>query len=150
MECKQRPLTAFGRSYANATRQAWSYSKDLDSAFFAIYDGWLILVFRRTPPYLIGVYNAELQTELTDSFASDLFIGLMEYSYRNKSERLSRLPRPRDPELLKKRILPSVARSIERQQLRDAEAGEVDEKVAENGANRLLEQWLASRDRIFI
>jgi len=142
VECKQRPLTAFGKSYANACKQAWRYSKSLDSAFFAIYDGWLIFVFRRISTYLVGVYNAELERELTDKFVSSLFIGLMEYAYRNRSQRLDSLPAPRDPELLKKRILPLVARSVARQGLYDAGPGEPDEKAVENSARQVLEVWL--------
>lgn len=142
VECKQRPLTAFGKSYANACTQAWRYSKSLDSAFFAIYDGWLIFVFQRIPNYLVGVYNAELEKELTDKFVSNLFIGLMEYAYRNKSQRLDSLPAPRDPVLLKKRILPLVARSVARQELHDAGPGEPDEKAVENSARKVLEEWM--------
>jgi len=144
VECKQRPLTTFGRSYANATRQAWHYADKLDSKFFAVFDGWLVFIFRRFHPYLVGVYNAELEKELTDSMIADLFVGLMEYEYRNKSERLSRLPKPRDPELLKRRILPSIARSVVRRTLQDARERELDEKAIETRAHELLEHWTAN------
>jgi len=142
VECKQRALTAFGRSYATAIQQAWKYAENLDSRFFAVYDGWLIFTLQRYSPYLIGAYNAELEKELTDSMASELFVGLMEYAYRSKSDKLSRLPRPRDPELVKRKILPSIARSIARHELQHVGVGEVDEKSVENKARQLIEQWV--------
>jgi len=141
VECKQRPLTSFGRSYGNAAKQAWHYAKKLNSQFFAVYDGWLIFIFRLQHPYLVGVYNAELEKELTDSMAAELLVGLMEYQYSNKSERLTRLPKPRDPELLKQRILPSIAKSVVRQTVIDAQGKQLDEKSVETQARELLEQW---------
>ena len=142
VECKQRPLASFGKSYANACKQAWRYSKGLDSAFFAIYDGWLVFVFRRIFPYLVGVYNAELEKELTEKFASSLFVGLMEYSYRSSSQRLDSLPPPRDPQLLKKRILPFLAKTVERQRLYDSAPGQPDEKTVQEAGRKVLEVWL--------
>ena len=144
VEIKQRPLTTFGVSYSNATKQALVYAKKLQSRFFAVYDGWLIFVFQPTYPYLLGIYNAELEKELTQSALADLFVGLMEFKYANKRERLGRLPRPRDPELVKQRILPTLARTFAKQMLQDEGSKELDRTSVDKRSNVLIDSWIKS------
>lgn len=138
VEFKQRPLTTFGPSYASAARQAWHYAEKVGSRFYAVYDGWVLLLFQTYPPYLIGVYNAELDKELTDSMLREFLLGLMEYISRNQSQRFNGLPRPRDPVLLKRRVLPSIAKAFAKAEKERNPERQID---IEKRSIELLQLW---------
>jgi hypothetical protein len=142
VECKERPLTTFERTYASAAQQARAYAKTLGAKYFAVYDGWLLLVFRDISPYLIGIFNAEIDRTLTAQMVSDLFVGLMEYNYYNRSDRLARLPKVLDPTLAKRRILPSIANRLATLQLKTNKTQEVDKKQLQAQTRMLLGDWL--------
>lgn len=142
VECKQRPLTTFGRTYATATSQAWEYAKRLSARFLAVYDGWLLFVFRTSDPYLVGVYSVEIDKGLSASMLANLFVGLMEYHYSGRSQKLDLLPKPVDPDLLKRRILPSIARRLAAQYTRSAKTQVKDEEISAQ-ARRLLKDWIS-------
>ena len=142
VECKQRPLTAPGPSYSRATQQARRYASKVDSRYFAVYDGWLLFVFRPFDPFLVGCYQAALHDQLTESFASNLLVGLMEHTYRNQSDRLNRLPRPQDKELLKNRVFPYVARGFARAEVEEAKAKSLTPVDLEKRATQLTEEWM--------
>jgi hypothetical protein len=141
VECKQRALTTFGRTYASAAQQARAYAKRLGAKYFAVYDGWLFLVFRDIFPYLIGIFNPEIDKTLTAEMVTDLFVGLMEYEVRNKSDRLARLPKVLDPRLVKRTILPSIANRLVRLQPM-AETQKMDEKQIKAQVSIVLADWL--------
>lgn len=110
IETKVRALSRPGPSVAAATRKARSYAEKLNmiSGFFATYDGWLLLIFRDVPPYLIGAYGT-----ITNEYeVGYLLKGLEECSYKNKFDLLSSLPKAADREFLIKRIFPSVAKEF--------------------------------------
>ena len=140
VECKQRVFNRPGPSYASATEQGWRYAKKLDSRFFLIYDGWMLLAFQRINPYLVGSYSAEIDNELNQDFVTNLLVGLMEFEYSNKTERLSRLPKIRDPDFLEKKILPSISKSVIRTRLEEANQPATPEVINE-GAAKLLDLW---------
>jgi len=111
IETKVRALSRPGPSVAAAIRKARSYAEKLNmipAFFFATYDGWLLLIFRNVPPYLIGAYG----TITNENEVKYLLKGLEEYSYRNKFDLLSSLPKVADLEFLMKRIFPSVAKEF--------------------------------------
>lgn len=86
-------------------RKAQTYAKNLGvtiTPFYSVYDGWELMIFGETLPYLIGIYGA-----IKDEYqAKNLLLGLEEFSYRNKRELLNRLPKHADPNFLIKHILP--------------------------------------------
>jgi hypothetical protein len=65
---------------------------------------------------------------------ANVLVGLIEYAYRNESNRLNLLPKPRDPETVKRKVLPSIARKLSGRSRRSE-----TEKDAE--ANRLFLEW---------
>ena len=110
IETKVRALSRPGPSVAAATRKARSYAEKLNmiSGFFATYDGWLLLIFRDVPPYLIGAYGT-----ITNEYEVEYLLkGLEECSYKNKFDLLNSLPKATDREFLIKRIFPSVAKEF--------------------------------------
>lgn len=143
VECKQRTLTKPGVSYANAMMQAWKYAEILPVRFLAVYDGWLILVFQRVYPYLVGVYSCELDKDLNETMISDLLIGLMEHDYYGSqgSNRLSRLSKPHDLRFLEEKILPPIStKAVKRYGLTSKE--QMDEKTVKNRSQQLLNEWI--------
>jgi len=113
IEVKVRAYARPGPSMAKAVKRARTYAVNLGATltpFFAVYDGWELMVFRDIPPYLIGVYGA-----IKDEYqARDFLLGLEEFSYKGERELLDRLPKHADPDFLIKRILPSIARELAR------------------------------------
>jgi hypothetical protein len=113
IEVKVRALDRPGPSTANAVGRAQSYANKLNPAltlFYAVYDGWTLLVFRDVPPYLIKACGA-----ISDQYqAGFLLKGLEEYSYRNKSDSPDTLPKHPDPVFLAKCIMPSVAKVFQK------------------------------------
>jgi hypothetical protein len=111
IEVKVRAYARPGPSMAKAVKRARTYAVNLGETitpFFAVYDGWELIVFRNISPYLIGVYGA-----IKDEYqARNFLLGLEEFSYKNKREILGRLPKHADPNFLIKRVLPSVAREL--------------------------------------
>ena len=105
IEIKVRTYTRPGPSIAKAVRKAQTYAKNLGvtiTPFYSVYDGWELMIFGETSPYLIGIYGA-----IKDEYqAKNLLLGLEEFSYRNKRELLNRLPKHADPNFLIKHILP--------------------------------------------
>jgi len=110
IETKVRALSRPGPSVAAAIRKAKSYAEKLNmiSGFFATYDGWLLLIFRDVPPYLIGAYGT-----VTNEYEVECLLkGLEEYSCKRKFDLLSSLPKAADREFLIKRIFPSVTKEF--------------------------------------
>ncbi len=108
IEVKVRAFTSVGRSIANAVRKARSYAQELSGSypFYAIYNGWGLLIFRDLSDYLIAVTGTITKQEQ----CSTLLRGLERYSYTGKLDLLQELPKYADPDDLIKRVLPSVAK----------------------------------------
>jgi len=113
VEVKMRAYERPGPSIRTALKRALSYAKELDATFtpfFAVYDGWELLVFRNITPYLIGAYAA-----IKDEYqARHLLLGLEEFSYKDKGDLLNKLPKHADPDFLLKRVMPSIAKDFTR------------------------------------
>ncbi|RLI99120.1 MAG: hypothetical protein DRP00_00130 [Candidatus Aenigmatarchaeota archaeon] len=113
IEVKVRAYARPGPSMAKAVKRARTYAVNLGATptpFFAVYDGWELMVFRNISPYLIGVYGA-----IKDEYqARNLLLGLEEFSYKGEREILDKLPKHADPDFLIKRILPFIARELAR------------------------------------
>ena len=110
IETKVRALSRPGLSAVAALRKARSYAEKLNmiSGFCATYDGWILLIFRDISPYLVGAHGA-----ITNEYEVEYLLkGLEEYSYTNKLDLLSSLPKAVDPEFLIKRVFPSIAREF--------------------------------------
>lgn len=111
IEIKARVYQRPSRSMASAVKRALEYATGLDrtlTPFFAVYNGWELMVFKARPPYLIGAYGS-----IRDQYqARNLLLGLEEFSYTNKRELLSNLPKHPDRDSLLKRVLPSVAKEL--------------------------------------
>jgi hypothetical protein len=111
IEVKRRAYDRPGPSMARAVRRASSYAEGLGATitpFFAVYDGWELMVFRHIDPYLVGAYGA-----IKDAYKAGEFLkGLEEFSYTGKKDLLSALPKHPDPDFLLKRITPSVIKEF--------------------------------------
>lgn len=97
-----------GRSLANATKQARLYAEELKCRFFAVYDGWLMLVFENIPEFLITA----CKVEVNGTFARNLLVGLVEYAQKGVriDTTLQKLPKPPDSYFLIETILPPIAK----------------------------------------
>lgn len=114
-ECKRRPISRPGRSYAAAFyTQGMRYSHYLGMQYFAVYDGWVIILGTRSYPYLLGMFDAQIERTLTPSLIRDLLRAVrgLELSNPGYLEALKLLSRPADPKLLSQQVLPSIARKI--------------------------------------
>jgi len=140
IETKQRVYNRIGPSLANAVRQVEKYAKKLGSRYFAVYDGWMFLLFDSIHPYLVGVFSASIESELTEQFARRVLIGLLDLSYSNKKDELDQLSKFRDKDFLFKKVLPSIANMLSKERVQPLkESGiEVD---GENEKQQLLEKW---------
>jgi len=113
IEVKMRAYERPGPSLAKAVRRASSYATNLDmplTAFFAVYDGWELMVFKNITPYLIGIYGAIKDEDQ----AKNLLLGLEEFFFKGKKDLLDTLPKHMDRDFLFKRIVPSIARELEK------------------------------------
>jgi hypothetical protein len=108
IEVKIRAYARPGPSVAKATKRVLQYATELGATvtpFFAVNDGWQLLIFKNIHPYLVGAYGS-----INDEYhAKNLLLGLEEFSYKNKRNLLNTLPKHADPDFLLKRIMPSVA-----------------------------------------
>lgn len=95
-----------GRSLKSATRQAETYAEKLNCPFFAVTDGFIMIVFWRVPEYLIGA----CKVEMTEIFATNLLRGLVEYYEKRTRTMLRELPKPPDPYFLFERLLTPIAK----------------------------------------
>jgi len=122
VEMKQRVHHRVGQSITAAVTRALQYATDISVVypFAAVHDGWNLLVFRKTPPYLVVGCGA-IRTE---SEARSLLLGLEEYAYTGKMGQLQGLPKHPDPEFLFRQVFRFVAKlfakdSIETKNLLD-------------------------------
>jgi len=139
VEIKQRVFTRIGPSYVSAAKQAMSYARQLDSKYFAVYDGWILLLFSTIYPYLLGAYHIPVD-KLDESLAKDLLEGLLDLSYSRKRDMLDRLPRFSDVDFLRRKVLPFLARALAETRVRELkdvgiEASEDEER------EKLLKEW---------
>jgi len=112
IEVKRRVYARPGLSIAMAIKRALSYARAMRVAitpFFAVYNGWELLIFRDITPYLIGAYAAICDRDQ----AKNLLLGLEEFAYKSKREILEKLPKHRDPGFLLKRVMPSIVKVFE-------------------------------------
>jgi hypothetical protein len=114
-ECKRRPISRPGPSYAAAFyTQGMRYSHYLGMQYFAVYDGWVIILGTRSYPYLLGIFDAQIERTLTPNLIRDLLRAVrgLELSNHEYLESLKHAARPADPKLLSQQVLPSIARKI--------------------------------------
>ena len=141
IETKQRVYTREGPSYANAVKQAKKYAEHLDAKYFGIYDGWMLMLFDSNSPYLISIYNAQIETRLNEEFAKKLLTGLLDLRYSNKKDELDRLTKFGDADFLWKKILPSIAKMFIKYQLQKVEEKYDRQIDEEEERENLLRQW---------
>ena len=111
VEVKARVYYRPGLSMAKAVKRALSYATELRATpmpFFAVYDGWELMIFRDVTPYLIGVYGSINDQDQ----AKNLLLGLEEFSYKTKKDLLNALPKHMDRDFLIKRVMPTVAKEL--------------------------------------
>ena len=104
LEIKRRPRTV--TPYATGVKQALKYAKGLNAWFFAVCDGWFMLLFRSIVNKLIGAYGVEISKH----YARNLLAGLIEYHWKEKSDYLNKLPKAPDLFYLTETLLPSLTK----------------------------------------
>ena len=104
LEVKRRPKTV--TPYATGVKQALKYAKALNAWFFAVCDGWFMLLFRNVGNKLVGAYGVEMNKD----YAQNLLTGLIEYSFKEKSNYLSMLAKAPDFFYLTKTLFPSLTK----------------------------------------
>jgi len=104
LEVKKRTFRV--STYLSGVKQATEYAEGLGAWFFAVCDGWFMLLFRSVVNELVGAYGVEMSKD----YAQNLLAGLIEYRRRERSECLNRLPRAPDPEFLREKIFPALTR----------------------------------------
>lgn len=105
LEVKKRPKTV--TPYITGFRQVLKYAQSLNAWFFAVCDGWFMLVARSVINKLIGTYGVELNK----NYARNLLSGLIEYHWKEKSNYLNQLPGPPNPFYLKQVLFLSLAKA---------------------------------------
>jgi len=101
IEVKARAYERPGPSIAKAMKRALSYATNLGapiSPFFAVYDGWELMLFRNISPYLIDVYSSITNEDQ----GKNLLLGLEEFYYRSKKDLLHALPEQADRDFCSK------------------------------------------------
>jgi len=140
IETKRRTFDKPGVSLANAVKKTREvYVKKLEGRFYAVWDGWIMLIFKEAYPFLVDACNAEVG-DLTAEFGRTLLEGLADMSYRGDAKRLSQLPRIRDPAFVRRKIFPSVAKYFAQEWLRST-TREVSTQNIEDEKGRLINQW---------
>lgn len=100
LEVKRRPDTV--RPYITGVKQARRYAEELGAWFYAVCDGWFMLLVKSTTNKLIGAYGVDINKH----YARNLLLGLIEYYYSVKSDYLNKLKKNPDPVTLKRKIFP--------------------------------------------
>jgi hypothetical protein len=115
-----------------ATEQVMNYAKNVSARFFAVYDGWIFLLFENTRPYLIKLSNFH---RMDESIGRNLLVGLLEYYEKGRSEfkTLNYLPKVADGWSFWETILPAVTKSVE----------SITRPEVPEAWKRLKSQWLA-------
>jgi len=114
IETKVRAYATPGPSMARAVKRAQHYATKLSATlppFFAVHNGWELMTFGNTSPYLIGAYGSIREEDQ----ARKLLLGLEEFFYSGKKELLSALSKHPDPDFLFKRVMPLVAKELSRE-----------------------------------
>lgn len=104
LEVKKRTFRV--STYLSGAKQASQYAEGLGAWFFAVCDGWFMLLFRSVVNELVGAYGVEMSKD----YAQNLLAGLIEYRQRERSERLNQLPRAPDPSFLREKLFPALTR----------------------------------------
>jgi len=130
IEVKRR-VKHSGRSLANATKQAEIYAEKLNCRYFAVTDGFIMLLFNRTREYLINA----CKVEMTEMFTRNLLCGLVEYSEKLEKTILRQLPKPPDCYFLVETVLPPIARFF-------ASKEGLTKDVVEARTSQLRASWL--------
>ena len=104
LEVKKRTFRV--STYLSGAKQATEYAEGLGAWFFAVCDGWFMLLFRSVVNELVGAYGVEMSKD----YAQNLLAGLIEYRQRERSERLNQLPRAPDPSFLREKLFPAFTR----------------------------------------
>jgi hypothetical protein len=139
-ECKRRPFQMPGPSYARALyRQGMRYASKLDMQYLAVYDGWVIILAKRSYPFLLGIFDATMGGTLTPQMMRDLLAAVRELE-DNKSTQLKQLirsSRPKDPEFISRRVLPSIGKELVRGEKEGVPIGETEKGKIDH----LVNQW---------
>jgi hypothetical protein len=145
-ECKRRPFQKPGPSYARALyRQGMRYASKLDMQYLAVYDGWVIILAKRSSPFLLGIFDAIMGDTLTPQLIRDLLASVRELE-NNKSTLLEQLKRssgPKDPEFISRQVLPFIGKELvlgekERVPIGETEKGKIDYLVTQWRKNILF------------
>lgn len=105
LEVKRRPKTV--TPYITGVRQALKYAEGLNAWFFAVCDGWFMLLFKSVVNKLVGAYGVKMSKH----YAHNLLAGLIEYRGREKSDYLNQLPNALDTFYLTQTLFPSFAKT---------------------------------------
>lgn len=125
IETKRRVSRKIGPSASSALRRAKFHAEKLGilpGGFFGTYNGWTLMIFKNTPPYLVTAAGKIT----SEDDARNLLLGLEHYAYTGKLDLLKTLPKVEDPDLLVELVFPSLAKEFARE----------EEKIEE-----LLEKW---------
>lgn len=93
IEVKRR-ATRDVRPYKTGTKKAWAYAKSLNARYFAVCDGWFMLLFRS-----YGVFIGAYEVEWSFSYATNLLRALVTGCFGD-------LPKHRDKTLIEQRLIP--------------------------------------------
>jgi len=104
LEVKKRTFRV--STYLSGAKQASQYAEGLGAWFFAVCDGWFMLLFRSVVNELVGAYGVEMSKD----YAQNILAVLIEYRRRERSECLSQLPRAPDPGFLREKLFPALTR----------------------------------------
>ena len=104
IEAKGRPKTV--KPYKTGVVQATRYAEELRAWFFAVCDGWFMLLFKTVVNKLVGAYGVEM----SKGYARNLLAGLIEYRGKDKSEYLKKLPKAPNSFYLRQKLFPLLTK----------------------------------------
>ena len=138
-------IEAKQRRKGEANSCAWKmvktkdYAERIKARFYAICNGWHFFLFERGFPYFLGAYGVERnedRVEVTEDFARNLLMGLAEYCYRSKREKLDLLPTVPEAYNVEKQIVPAMARRFA------SEDKTKSPEEVEKEAEQLTKEWM--------
>ena len=111
IETKRRTKSKEGWSISRKVVQAINYAKKLGSRYYAICNGWILLLFNLYKyPYLLGIYGVNINYD----YARNLLVGIAKYYYEGEYDKnmdiLNFLPRVPDYFDVEKKIIPAIAK----------------------------------------
>jgi hypothetical protein len=144
-ECKRRPFQKPGPSYAKAIhRQAMRYAHALALQYYAVFDGWVIILGKRSYPFLLGIFDALIGDTLTPNLIRSILASVhdLENSKPLQLESLIHTSRPRDPEFLSRQVLPFIAKGFV-----PRKKGEAWSEIEKGKVEYLVKEW---REKILL